>query len=218
MFTPSMITVRLTVALLGAGLSTSLVAAQTTDAGTLMLRIGDREVATESFSVTTTADGIKLNSHVVFSGRRPVPEFIVNLDRVSDEDFAFQLETRGPGGGGQTYAVQKRSRLTVRRVARGTEQATELPGGAAVIVLADSILSPYMQAAALATEAGRALTAVMVPDVRRLAFTARRSTSADGSTIRLTGGVEAEIQLGNRGELLRIFLPSPGIEAVRQRD
>ncbi len=193
-------------------------AAQTTDAGTLLVRISDREVATESFSVTTTANGIKISSHAIFSGRRPVPEFIANLDRVSDEDFAFQLEARGPAGGGQTYAVQKRNRLTVRRVARGAEQATELPGGASVIVLADSMFSPYMQVAALATESGRALTAVMLPAARRVAFTARRSPSADGSTIRLTGGVEAEIHLGNRGELLRISLPGSGIEAVRRRD
>lgn len=213
-----MMSVRLAVALLAAGLSTSQVAAQATDAGTLLLRIGDREVATESFSVTTTTSGIKLNSHVVFSGRRPVPEFIANLDRVSGEDFAFQLESRGPAGGGQTYAVQNRNRLTVRRVARGAEQATELPGGATVIVLADSVFTPYLQAAALATESGRALTAVLLPAVRRVAFTARRTTSAEGSTIRLTGGVEAEIQLGNRGELLRISLPGSGIEAVRRHD
>lgn len=193
-------------------------AAQRSDAGTLLVRISDREVATESFSVTTTANGIKISSHVVFSGRRPVPEFIANLDRVSDEDFAFQLETRGPAGGGQTYAVQKRNRLTVRRVARGAEQATELPGGASVILLADSMFSPYMQVAALATESGRALTAIVLPAARRVAFTAQRSSSVDGSTIRLTGGVEAEIQLGNRGELLRISLPGSGIEAVRRRD
>ena len=218
MFTPSLRPVCLTVTLLGAAFSTSPICAQTTDAGTLLVRIHDREAGTESFSVTTTATGITISSHMVFAGRRPAPEFTTSLDRVSGEEFAFQLETRGPAGGGQTYAVQKRNRLTVRRVARGAEQATELPGGAAVIILADSVFSPYMQAAVLATEAGRALTAVLLPDARRVAFTASRSTSADGSTIRLTGGVVAEIQLGSRGELLRISLPGSGIEAVRQRD
>jgi hypothetical protein len=211
MFTPSIRPICLTVALLGAALSIGPIAAQTTDAGTLLVRIHDREAGTESFSITTTA-------HMVFAGHRPVPEFIASLDRVSSEEFAFQLETRGPAGGGQTYAVQKRNRLTVRRVARGAEQATELPGGAAVIILADSVFTPYMQAAILATDAGRALTAVLLPDARRVAFTASRSTSANGSTIRLTGGVVAEIQLGNRGELLRISLPGSGIEAVRRRE
>jgi hypothetical protein len=218
MRTSSLALFRLGVALLGAGLSTGPVVAQTTDAGTLIVRARDRDVGTETFTVTTTANGIKISSHVRFNGRRPAPEFTANLDRVSDEDFAFQLETRGPAGGGQTYAVQKRNRLTVRQVALGAEHATELPGGASIIILADSVFSPYMQAAALATEAGRALTAVILPDTRRVAFTAQRSTSATGSVVRLTGGVEAEIRLGNRGELLRISLPSSGLEAVRARD
>ena len=193
-------------------------AAQMTDAGTLLVRAGARDAGTETFSVTTTTNGIKISSHVLFNGGRPAPEFTASLDRTSGEDFAFQLESRGPAGGGQTFAVQKRNRLTVRRVARGGEQATELPGGTSVIILADSVFAPYMQAAALATEAGRALTAVMLPDARRVAFTAQRSASADGNIVRLTGGLEAEIQLGNRGELLRILLPGSGLEAVRTRD
>lgn len=218
MLTPPRRSVCLTVALLGAAPSIGPIAAQTTDAGTLLVRIHGREAGTESFSVTTTANGITISAHMVFTGSRPAPELTASLDRASGEEFAFQLDTRGPAGGGQTYAVQKRNRLTVRRVARGVEQATELPGGTAVIVLADSVFTPYMQAAVLATEAGRALTAVLLPDARRVAFTASRSASADGSTIRLTGGVVAEIQLGNRGELLRISLPGSGTEAVRRRD
>jgi hypothetical protein len=218
MLTSSLRSVCLTVALLGAAPSVGPIAAQTTDAGALLVRIHGREAGTESFSVTTTATGITISSHMVFTGSRPAPEFTASLDRASGEEFAFQLDTRGPAGGGQTYAVQKRNRLTVRRVARGVEQATELPGGATVIVLADSVFTPYMQAAVLATEAGRALTAVLLPDARRVAFTASRSASADGSTIRLTGGVVAEIQLGNAGELLRISLPGSGAEAVRQRE
>jgi hypothetical protein len=53
-----------------------------------------------------------------------------------------------------------------------------------------------------------------------MAFTAQRLPSAtNGSTlIRLSGGVEGEIALGNRGELLRISLPVLGLEALRKRD
>jgi hypothetical protein len=48
----------------------------------------------------------------------------------------------------------------------------------------------------------------------------RRLPSAEtgGTLLRLSGGLEGEIALGNRGELLRITLPGLGLEAVRKRD
>ncbi|MEO8634201.1 MAG: hypothetical protein ABI587_02885 [Gemmatimonadales bacterium] len=207
--------IRLGLGLLAPGLTAGPMAAQATDTGTLLVRARDRDVGTETFSVTTTAKGIKLTSHVVYNGPRPAPELTASLDRASGEEFAFQLESRGAVSGRQTYAVQKRNRLTVRRVARGADQATELPGGATLIILADSVFAPYLQAAALATEAGSALTAVVLPEARRVVFTARRSPTATGSLIRLTGEVEAEIHLGTNGELLSISVPSLGLEAVR---
>ena len=218
MRTPSPALLRLGFTLLGTGLVAGPIGAQTADTGTLILRAGDRDVGAETFTITTTGTGIKLSSHAVFTGRRPAPEFTGTLDRSSGEDFAFQLEARGGASGGQTYAVQKRNRLTVRRVARSADQATELPGGVAVIVLADSLFAPYIQIVTLATEAGRPLTAVMLPAARRIAFIAQRSTTAEGSVTRLSGGLDGEIHLGNNGELLRIALPGSGLEAVRARE
>jgi hypothetical protein len=194
------------------------VAAQTTDAGTLQLRTGGRDIGTETFTLTITGSGITFSTRAAYAGRRPAPEFTANLERQGGEDFAFQLEARGGNGGGQTFAVQKRNRLTVRRVARGADQATELPGGPAVIILADSVFLPYLQAVALATEAGRPLTAVMLPDARRVSFSAQRSVTSGGTLVRLSGGLDAEIELGSHGEVLRISLPGSGQEAVRSRN
>ena len=205
---------------LSLALATSPLRAQTADEGTLVIRSGGREIGAESFRLTSGDAGLRITSKVTYSGSRPPLELSASLERTgSTEELAFQLEHRGGAAGSQVYAVQKRNRLTIRRVERGVEQASETPGGASLVLLADSVFALYLQFLPLATEAGRTLNAVLPLEGRRLSFTAQRlPAQAGGTLIRLSGGVEGEIALGNRGELLRISLPALGLEAVRKRD
>jgi hypothetical protein len=195
--------------------------AQTADEGTLVIRSGGREIGSESFRVTAGDAGLRITSKVSYAGGHPPLELVASLERTGPSDeLAFQLEHRSGPSGNQVYAVQKRNRLTIRRVERGGEQASETPGGADLVLLADSVFALYLQFLPLATESGRTLNAVLPLEGRRLSFTAQRlpSAQAGGTLIRLSGGVEGEIALGNRGELLRISLPALGLEALRKRD
>lgn len=211
---------RLVVSILLAAAPSSSVA-QIADEGTLIIRSGGRDIGAETFRVATGAAGLRITARASFAGSRPPTELSASLERAAEgTELAFQLERRGGGGAGQIYAVQKRNRLTIRRVERGGEQASEVPGGEALALLADSVFALYLQFVPLATESGRALTAVFPQGVRRLPVTAQRqrSSQAGGTILRLSGGVEGEIALGNRGEVLRISLPALGLEAVRKRD
>ena len=207
----------LTLSLLG---PVSPVAAQAVDEGTLVIRSGGREIGTERFRVSYGDAGLRIVAKATMVASRPA-EFNITLERTDTTgELAFQLERHGAGGGGQIYAVQKRNKLTIRRVERSGEQASESPGGSNLVLLADSVFAPYLQILPLANESGRSITAVFPLTARRVQATAKvqPSTSAGGTLIRLSGGLEGEIALGNRGELLRISLPALGLEAVRKRD
>lgn len=194
-------------------------AAQTADAGVLLIRSGGREVGSENFRVLATGSGLRITGHSIFPGQRPQIEYTGTYDAAENGDLAFQLEYRGPIAG-QIYAVQRRNRITVRRVEKGAEQASELPGSAATVLLADSLLSPYLQLIPLVGDSSRNLMAVFPVGARRAPLGVRRvpADSGHGSLIRLSGAVEGEIQLGDRGELLRISLPGMGLEGVRKRE
>jgi hypothetical protein len=196
-------------------------ASQVADEGTLSIQAGSREIGLESFRLTTGEAGLRITSKVSFPGIRPPIELAASLERTTESgDLAFQLEHRGGRGGSQAYAVQKRNRLTIRRVERGAEAASETPGGSGLVLLADSVFALYLQLLPVSQEGARTVTAVLPQTGRRLTFSVRRmpSGNAGGTLIRLSGGLEGEIVLGNRGELLRISLPSLGLEATRKRD
>lgn len=202
--------------LLGAAATAS---AQAGDAGVLLIRAGGREIGSESFRVAGTATGLRITSHAIFPGPRPQIEYTGTFDGSASGDLGFQLEYRGPMAG-QIYAVQRRNRITVRRVEKGAEQASELPGSPVTVLLADSLLAPYLQILPLVGDSSRNLMAVFPVGARRTPMIARRvpAESGHGSLIRLSGAVEGEIQLGDRGELLRITLPGLGLEGVRKRE
>jgi len=192
-------------------------AGQSTDRGTLVIHAGTRDVGSESFGVIPDSTGVQFTARTVF-GTRPATELTATLDRHRDGQLSFQLERRAGTGSSKLYAVQKRNRITVRRVDRGAEQASELSGGPNVVLLADSVFSLYLQIAALATEDGRPVAAIFPQGTRRLSLTAQRSAERNGTVVRFRGELEGEIHLGHQGELLRILLPALGLEAVRKPD
>lgn len=195
-------------------------AAQAVDEGTLVIRAGGREIGSETFRVRNTDGGLRIVAKATILAARPA-ELSVSLERADTTgDLAFQLDRRGFNGPSLIYAVQKRNKLTIRRVERSGEQANESPGGSTLVLLADSVFAPYLQILSLANESGRSITAVFPLTTRRVEATAKvqQSASTGGTLIRLSGGLEGEIALGNRGELLRITLPALGLEAVRKRD
>jgi hypothetical protein len=193
-------------------------AGQVGDQGVLVIRADGKDVGLESFKVIPAGAGIRVITKATYSTPRPGVELSGSLDRAGEFDAAIQLGRATGSGSVETYAVLKRSRLTIRRVERGAEEARESPGGPGLVLLADSLFALYLQVVPLATEEGRVLTAVLPQSAKRLSFTARRTASSQpgSQVIRLSGGLEGEIQLGSRGELQRVTLP--GIEATRKPD
>lgn len=191
-------------------------AAQSEDRGTLVIRAGAREVGTESFRIISDSAGVRITARAVY-GTRAATELTATLERGRDGELAFQLDRRAGAHSGQVYAVQKRNRITVRRVERGAEQASEFPGGPGTVLLADSVFSLFYQMVALAAES-RAVRVLFPLGTRRPSVTLERVVSGGRTVVRFRGGLEGELELGNHGELLRIQLPSLGLEAVRKRD
>jgi len=198
------------------GLAALPLAAQSEDRGTLLIRTGAREVGSETFRIVTDSGGVRVSARAVY-GTRPATELTATLDRGHDGGLAFQLDRRAGAQSGQIYAVQKRNRITVRRVERGAEQASELPGGPGTVLLADSVFSLFYQVVLLAADS-RPVSVLFPQGTRRLSLTLERVAVGGRTVVRFRGGLEGEIELGNRGEVLRIQLPSLGLEAVRKRD
>ncbi len=191
-------------------------AAQSVDRGILSIRSGTREVGSESFRIVSDSAGVRVTAKAVYA-TRPALELTANLDRGRDGELAFQLDRRAGTQGGQVYAVQKRNRITVRRVERGAEQASELPGGPGTVLLADSVFSLFYQLVPLAG-AGSPVAVLFPEGTRRLSLTLERVTTGAETVVRFRGGLEGVVELGDHGELLRIQLPSLGLEAVRKLD
>jgi len=173
-------------------------------------------VGAESFRVTPDGSTSRITSRTSYSATPPLLTLEVNVVRQAGE-VAFQLDRRQGDTGGQVYAVQRRGRVTIRRVARGAEEASELPGSGDLVLLADSVLGPLLQLIPLATTTPRTVAALYPESGRRVSFRVQRLTGPGGrgATIRMSGSLEGEIHLGDGGEVLRISLPSLGIEAQR---
>ncbi len=194
--------------------------AQMADQGTLIIRDGSREIGVETFRLTPSPTGLRVFAKAAYLSPKPGVELNASLDRTGESEGAFQLGRKAGVSSGEVYAVLKRSRLTIRRVERGAEQASESPGGPGLVFLSDSVFALYLQIVPLATSEGRTLTAVFPQTARRVSFTAHRLPDPQhgGSLIRLTGGVEGVIEMGSGGELVRLTLPGLGLEATRKRD
>ncbi len=195
-------------------------AAQVGDRGVLVIRADGREAGLETFQVTSGSTGYRVVTKVVYPIPRPGVEFSASLDRNAGSDGAIQVGRISGSVSAETYGVLKPSRLTIRRVERGAERASESPGGPGIVLLADSLFALYLQIVPLATEQGRSLTAVLLQTARRTSFTAQRVTdsAAGTSVVHLSGGLDGDIKLGPRGELLRITIPALGLEAIRKPD
>lgn len=190
--------------------------AQYADQGTLLIRAAGREVGTETFKITLDSASMRITGRSVY-GTGASADMTVTVDRGREGELGFQLDRRGGPRGAQIYAVQKRNRITVRRVERGAEQASELPGGPRTALLADSVFSTFYQLVALARETGP-VNVVFPQGTRRLSVTLERVAAGSGALVRFRGGLEGEIEVGNRGQVLRIQLPSLGLEAIRKPD
>ena len=198
------------------------------DQGILIISRGGQEIGRESFRrVANQSDPSvvdSLTSIARFPATKPALELSAIWGRSSPDAFTLLLDRRGTSvATSQILVAGGRSRITVRLVGKGGESANEFPGGAGVVVLEDSLFALYLQIAALAGEKATPMTAVYPRSGRRVAFQAERVATPPANPpdhdaiqeIRLTGGLNGEIQLDAGGRLIRIVRPDVGVEASR---
>jgi hypothetical protein len=135
----------------------------------------------------------------------------VRLERSPDGQLAlFQLDVERAAAPVTILAASNAGRLVLKTIAKGSDAAQELPGGADVVMLDEDVVGLFSAVADLATPAGARLTAIYPRSGRRTSLVAKR----DGSRILLSGGVTGTLSLDPAGRLVRVELPSQGIVAV----
>lgn len=200
----------------------SPLAAQTDpiDQGTLLIRIGDVEVAREQFVLQPGRrgglTGSTLRATASYPGVRPRTQYLAILERGAAQSLAaFQVEVGG-GAPERIVAELARGRLTVRSAAPGRESAREYPGGADLVVLDDSVYSLWLAIADLATETGTPLRLVVPRTSWRGQIVATRLRGPDGPpSISLSGDIEGRILLDAAGRFSGLILPARRVEILR---
>ncbi len=188
----------------------------------LIVREGGREIGREEFTLQDGrgrgAPGTTLTATARYPATNPSTRLSAVLERTPESAIAkFQLDVEEPAGTTVILAAGSGARLIVRTVAKGSESGRELPGGPDVILLDDGVYSLYVTVAALATPAGRRLTAIFPRTGRRASFTARREDGGAGGGVRvtLTGEIAGTLVVDGAGRLRSLELPARNISVVR---
>ncbi len=191
----------------------------------LVIQQGGRETGREEFTLRQGrgrgAPGTTLIALARYPATNPQLKLAATLERTSESALAkFQLDVEGPGGTTVILAAGSGARLIVRTVAKGSEAGRELPGGPDVVLLDDAVFSLYTAVADLATNGGKALTAVFPRTSRRASFVARLESGGEAGAKRVTlsGGIDGSLVTDAKGRLQRLELADPGIVVTRAPD
>ena len=145
-------------------LAPALPLAAQAEQGTFVIVAGGRTVGAERWEVRPDAAGTRTTSTVSYL---LTPLLALEVSAVyGASDQALQLTRRQGEASAQTFAVQQRNRVTVRRVAPGGEKASEFPGGPDVVLLADSAFAPLLRLLPLATSTPRTVK-ILYPESGR---------------------------------------------------
>ena len=179
--------------------------------GTFVILSGGRAVGTERWEVQPDGGATRATSTVSYL---LTPLLALEVNAVyGATDQALQVTRRQGDASAQTFAVQQRNRVTVRRVAPAGEKASEFPGGPDVVLLADSAFAPLLRLVPLAGATPRTVKLLYPESGRRGQVRLDRQAGPGSTLIRLSGALEGEIEVGRGGEVLRISLPALGLEA-----
>src|SRR5215212_1165181 len=156
----------------------------------LVVRQNGQEIGREEFTLRATRARGLPGSTIIAAARYPstgpTTRLAATLERTPDSALAkFQLDVESAGAVTVILAAGSGAPLIARTVAKGSESGRELPGGPDVVLLDEQVYSLYSAIAALATPAGRSLTAIFPRSGRRATFTARRDSGGAGAPSRI---------------------------------
>jgi hypothetical protein len=184
----------------------------------LVIEQAGREIGREEFTLRggrgRGALGSTLTAAAHYPATNPTVKLSATLERTPESSLAkFQLDVDGPNGTTVILAAGSGARLIIRTVAKGSEAGRELPGGPDVVLLDDQVFSLYIQAADLATPAGKRLTGIFPRTARRASFVAKR----DGRVVNLSGDIRGSLETDAKG-LVSLNLLESGIQVSRAKD
>ena len=202
------------------------------DQGTLMIRADTQEVGRETFRVLERRVGDSTSGWLLDASARwtglAQPAVFAPVIEIGRDSMTQALSFYVSGGSAQVRisGVPSRSRFTLRYVSPGVERARELPADRAVVVIDDSVFTPYLLVAWRARATPESLTAVFPRSALRSRVAIQdlgaesTTLNRDQATLRhvLISGSPAgtvHLWLGSGGRLMKIELPDRKLTAER---
>ncbi|MGH7676253.1 MAG: hypothetical protein ACREMV_13365 [Gemmatimonadales bacterium] len=195
------------------------------DEGTLAVRADTLEVAREGFRLVA-GNAWRLSASARYDRARPVVVLAPILDVARDtQPVTIQYDVSGGREPVRVLGQLGRDRFTVRFLSGTRETARELPAGARLVVLDDSVFSLFLFAAWRAGAAPTPLTAIFPRAQRRESLvvqdhgTETTTLNRDRASLRhitLTGGANDVVHLWLAGaRLMKLEIPSRRVVVER---
>ena len=197
---------------------------QAPDQGTLVIKQAGRELGREEFVIRNGRAGGAQGTTITTRGRFPAVAPALTqegvVERRSDGSFISMQVTREADPVVSRFLAEVTPRNVLRihaSTSGGAEGVREYPAVPRLIGLVENSFALYAAVVPLATPEGTTLTALFPEDGRRVAFNARKDPGegGTGSSIVMSGEINGTIWLDPNGQILRLELPSTGLEAVR---
>jgi hypothetical protein len=202
------------------------------DQGTFVIRADTQEVGRETFRVLERRVGdstsgwlFDANARWTGTGR---PALFAPVIEIGRDSMTQALSFNVSGGPAPLYISGRpnRNRFTLRSVSHGMERARELSADRAVVVIDDSVFTPYLLVAWRARAIPESLTVVFPRGAVR-ARVAIQDLGAESTTLNrdeatlrhvlISGGPSGPVHLwlGSGGRLMKVELPDRKLTAER---
>ncbi|HXJ32329.1 MAG TPA: hypothetical protein VNG35_16955 [Gemmatimonadales bacterium] len=202
------------------------------DQGTFVIRADTQEVGRETFRVLERRVGdstsgwlFDANARWTGTGRPALYAPVIEIGR---DSMTLGLSFNVSGGPAplRISGQPNRNRFTLRYVSPGVERARELPADRALVVIDDSVFTPYLLIAWRARATLESLTVVFPRSAMR-ARVAMQDLGAEATTLNrdqatlrhvlVSGGPAGPVHLwlGNGGRLMKVELPDRKLTAER---
>jgi len=202
------------------------------DQGTLVIRADTQEVGRETFRVLERRAGDSTSGWLLDAsarwpgtGRPASYAPVVEIGRDSLTQ-AVSFDVAGGPTPVRISGVSGRSRFTLRYVSPGVERARELPGDPRVVVIDDSVFTPWLAVAWRARAQPESLTAVYPRSAQRARIVLQdlgsetTSLNRDQATlrhVRVTGAQSGPVHvwLDRAGRLMKVEVPDRHLTVER---
>jgi hypothetical protein len=202
------------------------------DQGTFVIRADTQEVGRETFRVLERRVGdstsgwlFDINARWTGTGQPALYAPVIEIGR----DSMTQALSFNVSGGATRLLISgqpNRNRFTLRYLSPGVERARELPADRALVVIDDSVFTPYLLIAWRARATPESLTVVFPRSAVRARVTMQdlgaesTTLNRDQATLRhvlISGGPAGPVHLwlGSAGRLMKVELPDRKLTAER---